>query len=940
MKKLFPLFFVLSPAFASTNPDLPDSSTLTKKYLEELSLRKRGQTAFVVKNQMWSPRHQEEQSRTQQSESDQAGQGRDIQESDVYKLGNPAKKELFLLNNYRGFQVVSFEDGVERPKLISRLPIYNNWGSEMYYFEKQERVLVLNTEYESSYKTKIYMLDVSDSHEPKIMNEVLVDGYLQESRMVGDVLYTITHNYSSEKKMKITSVKIGDELETIEEADIQGEKNWVQTMNVVKDGKRYYVISTLTNWSTGGDEINVHDITSPNGKIKKLFTAKARGRITERSQTFIHKDHLFAVSNYQENNSPMRVSVEAFPLEKSSSTVTALPHMRVSVGDTNGLNASLQDVRVSGDHLYAFWVPANNVDPFELFDISKPQEGIKHLGQLQFDGWISKAFPMSHQGKNYVLGLGWIMPVTGESNKRYPQAKLFEVKNINGQMKHEVVSSLTLDNEDLWASLNVEDKFFEVMNDGEGKFNILFPVTFSKNWKDGAKVVSLDLNHQKLSEGTSIQGQQGWLKRVFANKELQSLHAFSDEELESFDGSHLGERGFSKTVSVLELARNILSFHVLDETTGVQLVSKNNALEIRYVSLANVDAEKTDVQKILSVSGTHLWHKVIDHKVYSITAEYADQKIKEARLNIADLRGKTIVTRKIDLPKSAEGHYYLNIRNISSDNTELFTISDQLYRLENDQLVQLEVDKSCKYFFDNSTGNLSLKGFGKDILAFNSFKLKEESESRYAYSMPFFKVLGFEGQQVSCSRSVNVPGMPVLAVDDFIVTSEDVDDWYDYHHYGQDVMKSEDYPGRRWRSASKTSALKLEEKEARLTDFLKRNIAQNVFDKGFVTVENNELNLWGLDDEGEFINKPYDLGDENMNLLSVKTFGKRSIVFLQNKKNLSVFDISGGKKVRELELASQLMTPQFSVNDITASPDLKSFYLSQGMYGVSELSLK
>lgn len=476
------------------------------------------------------------------------------------------------------------------------------------------------------------------------------------------------------------------------------------------------------------------------------------------------------------------------------------------------------------------------------------------------------------------------------------------------------------------------------MNDGEGKFNILFPVTFSKNWKDGAKIVSMDLNEQKLSEGTSIQGQQGWLKRIFANKELQSLHTFSNEELESFDGSHLGERGFSKTVSVLELARNILSFHVLNETTGIQLVSKNSSMEIRYVTLENVDAEKTEAQHILTVSGQHLWHKVKNHMLYSITAEYADQKFKGAHLHITDLKTKNIVTRKIELPKEFENHYYLNIRNISSENTELFTIADQMYRLENDQLVQLEVDKSCRYFFDNTTGNLSLKGFGKDILAFNSFKVKEEES--FAYYMPFFKVLNLEGAQVGCSSSINVPGMPVLVDRDFIVTSEDMDDWYDYVHYGQDTMKSDYYPGRRWRSASKTAALKLEDKAARLTDFLNRNIAQNVFDKGFVTVENNELNVWGLDEEGEFLSKPYYLGDEEMSLLSVKTFGNRSFVFMQNQKSLNVLDISGGKKVRELGLTSPLTTPQFSVNEISASPDLKSFYLSQGMYGVSQLNLK
>src|SRR3712207_8482362 len=53
-----------------------------------------------------------------------------------------------------------------------------------------------------------------------------------------------------------------------------------------------------------------------------------------------------------------------------------------SVGDTNGLHASLQDVRVSADLLYAFWVPANNIDPFDLFDISEPRSE-EHTSELQ-----------------------------------------------------------------------------------------------------------------------------------------------------------------------------------------------------------------------------------------------------------------------------------------------------------------------------------------------------------------------------------------------------------------------------------------------------------------------------------------------------------------------------------------------------------------------------
>jgi len=41
----------------------------------------------------------------------------------------------------------------------------------------------------------------------------------------------------------------------------------------------------------------------------------------------------------------------------------------ITVGSTQGLSANLQDVRYDNNLLYAFWVPANNIDPLDVFDI-------------------------------------------------------------------------------------------------------------------------------------------------------------------------------------------------------------------------------------------------------------------------------------------------------------------------------------------------------------------------------------------------------------------------------------------------------------------------------------------------------------------------------------------------------------------------------------------
>src|SRR5690606_29810929 len=118
-------------------------------------------------------------------------------------------------------------------------------------------VLIINTEYnysqnywQTNYNTVIYLVDVANSEQPKIIKETSVPGYLQNSRLVGDVLYTITNNGNwSELKAKITSVKMsGNSFQTVDQEELHGENRWVRTMNVVKEGEKYFVISTLSNW--------------------------------------------------------------------------------------------------------------------------------------------------------------------------------------------------------------------------------------------------------------------------------------------------------------------------------------------------------------------------------------------------------------------------------------------------------------------------------------------------------------------------------------------------------------------------------------------------------------------------------------------------------------------------------------------------------------------
>lgn len=986
------LFFIAlsTSVFAQTNPDLPNPALLTEKYLQEISKREIGQTSFAVQEYQYYRSSARAGGASPQAESTNA-QNRDIQESDVFKLGKKGKKELFLLNRYRGFQVVSFEDGIEKPKIIGRFPVYNNWNSEMYFLEEENKVLVVNTEWtyssnlwKTNYSTLLYLIDVSNSAEPKIIQESTIPGYLEQSRMVGDVLYTITNSGNwNEMKAQITSVKLsGTAMTQIDSAELHGKDRWVRTMNVVKEGEKYLVVSTLSNWQGQGDLVNVHDITSPSGNIEKIFTAKARGQITERSQTFFHKNHLFAISNYQENQqSRLRVSVEAYPIAKTDEIVISKDNMRLSVGDTNGLNASLQDVRVSGNMLYVFWVPANNIDPFDLFDISEPSKGLKHLGQLQFDGWISKAFPLEINDKKFVLGLGWIVPATSENGRRYPQAKLFEIKNNNGVVKHEVVASLTLDSADIWASLNDQDKMFEIIQETPGVYNIMFPVTFTKNWKSGAKIVTADLNSATIEEGASIVADQGWLSRIFVNKEVRAVNSFSDLSLETFDQNHIASKGIAKAVSILELARNIIDFKAISNTKGMQIIEGEKAVEIRFVALDNADAEKNEVSELITIPGKYHWHKIHDGKLSVITAihkkvntsglnSYEYDQFEKANLTVVDLVTSNLSTNQIDLTQAENQRTWFNLDVTSTKKFDIFTIGNELFKLNVNgaSLDKLTVAEECRYFFNAKSNPVSLNSVGDDVYASTSFEISASKQDvqmngtngriivprpQVTYKMPFVKKLGFTSDSVTCSSSINVPGTPVLVSDKFMVT-----DQIGNRYFGPRSIHFEYVGGGRgfypYRNSSKTFSLKFNtDKQVEMVDILDKDITAGLFNDGFVTysLEESRLDFWRLGADGEFLSKPQYLdysGNTNTSIITLRSFNNKNFIFMKNEKKVDLYEILKNKKVSKVNVTSAYDLNKadgsaefvFAIDAIEASPDLSKIFISQGLYGITELFLK
>lgn len=641
-----------------------------------------------------------------------AGEKRDVQESDIFKVGSKGSKLLFLLNNSRGLQVVSFADGIESPKLIGRVEATGNYPESMYYDQEQERLIVLErspTDQNGGNRnwknpiSRLLVYNVSEPTKPQVDQIEEFEGTIADSRIVGDVLYVATSKrsyYGSDNKEQVKgmvySFSLNQKIYKIDEMTLSLPVSRDQ-MNIVEindnGNYKYYLVAVLRQgswWWSGKSVIELINISDHQGKIKPLLQVATKGFVNERSQTHIKDNTLIVTTNYRVDDknwrSDMRIAVETFKLPQSgdialdeeeykfrqqfiqrslrqfesnlaghissaertrliqekqdalntdpetglkgiflsqqldgqsSRLSKPLADTTITVGDDEGQNASIQDVRYVGNRLYVFWVPRNQVDPFDLFDISNPAQEVKFMGRLKFNGFIQRAIPIDYQGKNYVLSLGWIVPiVNNEGNRRQPQAMLFEItQDANQRLSHKIISQITLQEKNVWINFQQQDKFIDVRFTGPGTGVVLFQMQRWDTYQSGGKLVEFNLNTTPtFTEGAFLTSEEGWLRRVFNNDEIDSVNTFSDESLSTFDAQLKAGNAHNvqKAVSILELARNIQGYFTLQNphgSYGIQLITTENSygwwrgqdhqqkgkIELRQVNTAQADAEKPQV---------------------------------------------------------------------------------------------------------------------------------------------------------------------------------------------------------------------------------------------------------------------------------------------------------------------------------------------------------
>ncbi len=815
-----------------------------------------------------------------------AGGERTEQESDVFKVGKPGSKLLYLLNQERGLQVVSFEKGAELPELLGRVAPTGHRPSEMYYVASQDRLIALESRYDyeaHESKSRLAVYDVKDSKRPSLVEAVEVAGTIADSRIVGDVLYVAS---SVKDKGLIASYNVVRKSVTlVDKREVSLRVSGAQNMNILsieKNGSfKYYLLATLSESGWGffdrSSVVEVIDISNEKGQIKPVMSVATKGFVRERSQTMIKNDTLIVTSNYLLDQQVggqrvARIAVETFRFPTENTGVisekdasdrrgwieTELKHLYgeareamlekllnhpqhglknvlvrsengdlrkpfadsvVTVGDGSGLSANLQDVRYQGDHLYAFWVPANEIDPFDLFDISEPEKGVRYISRLHFDGWIQRAIPIEVAGRKFVLGLGWIVPVVNNENRRrQPQAMIFEIVDVKGKLRALDVAQMTFEGSNIFSNFNGQDKEMEVRLDGPGQGEVLFSASRwdSRNYEDGGQILKFDLGailaekeNEALKQGAFLSGGADWVRRVFTNSEIGRINSFSDKALATF-GTLNSDKSTLAPVHILELARQIRGYETL-KGRGVQIISEGywsdrSQTELRLVNASRADEEKAQILGSVAIEGSYLGH-IIDRTsgdLLVMTTQYSNVKLENgdysyrtqtrvARLTLDAKSGALVKAgetqwvseRKDDLLPiglrygSNSYDYYSSSRGLVQleNGTILAQADSTVYQLQLEQLITAQpVDFATCAVEKRSDVEVQVLG-GKTYLASKEV-LESKKFEDVTLSRNYLAPVTISKGRATCGPATNIPGraLSVSATGEILTQDEWVQD--------------------------------------------------------------------------------------------------------------------------------------------------------------------
>ncbi|MBM4319101.1 MAG: hypothetical protein FJ125_03875, partial [Deltaproteobacteria bacterium] len=326
----------------------------------------------------------EAQAREPEAEPDPS---REIIEADIFKLEGDL---LYVLNRYRGLVIIDVADP-DRLRVAGRLP-FQAQPLEMYL--RDGRAYIVMSDYFVYWQydpdadplgfhgSQILIVDVSDPANPLPLGGQLVDGEITDTRMVGDVLYTVSKRRADywryntadwEDRTWVASLNIADprDIREIGRITFRGTSTLIHVAQHAIFVAAYDPNFYLTDVNNEQETLVTYvDISDPAGELRQRGSIYIPGYIADKFKMDWY-DHTFRVMSQRNRN---RADGWVHTVDTSHpDELVLLASLELGAEHWGGLRAS----RYAGDRAYAMTTRYHSsgrvyINQLHVLDLSVP----------------------------------------------------------------------------------------------------------------------------------------------------------------------------------------------------------------------------------------------------------------------------------------------------------------------------------------------------------------------------------------------------------------------------------------------------------------------------------------------------------------------------------------------------------------------------------------
>ena len=322
---------------------------------------------------------------------------REIEEADIIKMeGNL----LYALNSYRGLYIINMENP-DAPVILGRQEMFG-YPVEMYVRSGRAYVVLSNYfqmwiaedgDTDPEVGSSVTVIDVAEPTSPFILSRYHMPGYVTDTRIVGDVLYTVSNRYwwfwyygggDHEDTTTVMSINIADpsNIHMVDSHSFERCDGWDNHIHVTTQA--VYVASSCWSYDGYTTQVKYIDISNPAGQMTLGAQFELPGIVRDRWGLSHHNGvfRMVVADSWWSSDAPR---VHSFQVS-SPTQIQPLSTLEIELPRPETVTAT----RFDGDRAYV--VTFEIIDPLFTIDLSDPANPIQ-AGELEMPGWLDHIVP-------------------------------------------------------------------------------------------------------------------------------------------------------------------------------------------------------------------------------------------------------------------------------------------------------------------------------------------------------------------------------------------------------------------------------------------------------------------------------------------------------------------------------------------------------------------